>query len=58
MDMGDIRERLARIETKLDQLVTQEDRLRSVEKKQWYHTGMLALAGALLYKIGIPLHWN
>lgn len=57
----DVKERLARIETKLDRLLVVENtvdgRLGAVERKQWYHSGAIALAGFVLYKIGIPIKW-
>lgn len=55
-------DRLARIETKLDGLVKREDgrdnRLTAVERKQWYHSGALALAVFILSKLGLPVQWH
>jgi hypothetical protein len=56
---SEIVDRLARIETKLDAaLATQADhetRMRVTEKKQWYHSGALALAAVYFQKFGINL---
>jgi hypothetical protein len=56
---SEIVERLARIETKLDAALTvqadHETRMRATEKKQWYHSGALALAAAYFSKFGIAL---
>lgn len=54
----DIKSRLARIETKVDLLIEDRSRLTAVERKQWYHTGGIALVAALFYKIGLPIHWG
>lgn len=55
--MDDFGERLARIETKVDMLLERESRsekrLRSVEQKQWFHTGGLATAVFLIGKLGL-----
>jgi hypothetical protein len=52
----DVRERLTRIETKLDTaLACNEDhemRLRSVEHKQWWLSGVAAIAGFLASHFG------
>lgn len=56
--MDDHGERLARIETKVDILLTREgrneDRLSAVEKKQWLHSGGVAVVAFFLSKFGIP----
>lgn len=52
--MNDIVDRLARIETKLDSALEratdQEDRLRGIERKQWYHSGGVAAIALLFMK--------
>jgi hypothetical protein len=58
MDNDDVVDRLARIETKLDTLMEDRDRLTAVEKKQWFHTGGIAALVVVLNKIGIPLTWH
>lgn len=54
-------ERLVRIEMGVQSLIKRDDdkerRLRKVEKRQWYHTGGLALAGFIFAKLGIPWPW-
>lgn len=57
MDREDA-ERLARIETKLDMLLEDRSRLSAVERKQWLHSGGIAVIVLLANKIGIPIHWN
>jgi hypothetical protein len=56
--MNDIVDRLARIETKIDGLIVREDkrdeRLSAVERKQWYHSGVLAAVAFLFSKFGFP----
>ena len=58
MDAED-RERLVRIETKLDAALTvqtdHEARIRSGEKRQWLHTGALVVLAPYLAKFGIHL---
>lgn len=61
--VGDVIDRLARIETKLDTLIIgetdHETRLRSVERGQWKHSGsMLILAPLMTFfasKLGFPV---
>jgi hypothetical protein len=56
--MSEVVERLARIETKLDTTLStgrdHEKRLRAVEKRQWYHTGGVAVIGFIAAKLGLP----
>lgn len=53
------RERLVRIETKLDAALTiqadHEKRIRSAEKKQWLHSGALMFLAPILSRYGITL---
>jgi len=53
-DLADVRERLARIETKLDLLIPLEKRLRTVEQRQNWGSGVFAAVSALLgYSISL-----
>jgi len=47
-DLADLRERLARIETKLDLLVSLEPRVRKLEKWKHLQTGAAAIIGSLI----------
>lgn len=62
MDDDTIPVRLARIELKLDAALARgedhEARLRGIEKKQWYHTGGVAVVAFALTKLGLPLPWT
>jgi hypothetical protein len=57
-DGTDIRERLVRIETKLDVALStdtdHEKRLRSAERERWLHRGGLAVIALMAAKLGIP----
>ena len=61
MERDDI-ETLTRIDTNVQSLMKRfedvtndhEKRLRKVERKQWYHTGGLAVVGVLVAKLGLP----
>jgi hypothetical protein len=46
--IADLRERLARIETKLDALIALEKRLRRVENRQHYWAGAGTIIGAAI----------
>ena len=54
--MTEVVERLARIETKLDAALAtdadHEKRLRAVEKKQWWLSGVAAVVGFLASHFG------
>jgi len=60
---NEVIDRLARIEERLVSSITdgadQEERLRQVEKRQWFLAGVAAVAGSLLGKVGlhIPSTW-
>jgi hypothetical protein len=47
-DIADIRERLARIETKLDMLVALEPRVRKLEKWKNLQAGAAAIFGSVV----------
>jgi hypothetical protein len=47
-DLADVRERLARIETKLDLLIALEKRLRKLENRQHYWAGAGTVIGGLI----------
>jgi hypothetical protein len=51
-------ETLIRIDENVKQLVKRgedhELRIRKVEKKQWYHTGGIAIVGFIAAKLGLP----
>ena len=57
-DESPVIERLARVETKIDILIEDRGRLREVEKKQWLHSGGVAVIAFLLSKVGIPIQWH
>ena len=46
--IADLRERLARIETKLDALIALEKRLRRVENRQHYWAGTGTIIGGII----------
>ena len=48
VDLADIRERLARIETKLDAIAELEPRVAKLEKWKNLQAGAAALAGSIL----------
>lgn len=52
-------ERLARIETKVDLVLDSmgklDTRTSAVEKKQWMHSGVVAVIAVYLSKFGIPI---
>lgn len=52
-DVKDIRDRLARIETKLDVVQDHETRLRSQEKRSWIAMGMAIVLPLLGIKYGV-----
>lgn len=56
---NEIIERLTRIETHTETLLTRFDKIEartaSVEKKQWMHTGALVVLAPYLAKFGIHL---
>jgi hypothetical protein len=58
MDRDEIIAGITRCETKLDALLSndkdREDRLRAVERKQWYHTGVWAVLALVAAKFGFP----
>jgi hypothetical protein len=49
---ADVMRSLGRMEGKVDMLIERfdklDDRAMHIERKQWYHTGGLAVAGAIL----------
>jgi hypothetical protein len=49
---SDIIRSIGRVEAKVDMMIDRfdklDDRAHSIEKKQWYHTGALAVAAAFL----------
>lgn len=56
---------IGRLEGKMDQTLEElkaigarfdklDDRVNECQKKQWYHTGVMAVAGALAIKLGFP----
>ena len=47
-DIADLRERLARIETKLDMLIALEKRIRKLENRQHYWAGAGTIVGGLV----------
>jgi len=47
-EIADVRERLARIETKLDLLVSLEPRVRKLERLRHLQTAVAALLGSLM----------
>ena len=53
-------DRLARIETNLQAAIASdkdmEDRVRSLEKRQWHFLGALAIFGAMLAKFSHYIH--
>jgi hypothetical protein len=59
----DVIDRLARIEERIDAFtaskIDHEDRLRTLEKRQWFLSGVAIVVGALLGKVGlhIPGTW-
>lgn len=59
MDRDEIIEGLTRVETKVDMLLQRELgselRLRSVERRQWYHSGVVAVLALIAAKFGIPV---
>jgi hypothetical protein len=58
MDRDEIISGIARLETKVDLLLAGEadrnTRLRDVERKQWYHTGAMAVVALVATKMGFP----
>ena len=55
VDENVIAERLAVLETKIDMLLEDRGRLASVEKRQWLHSGAVAVLAFIFSKFGIPL---
>jgi hypothetical protein len=59
-DMGDVRERLARIETKIDAMFTIEPRVRKLENRQSYWSGAIAIGSTMttivMVKLGLIPH--
>jgi hypothetical protein len=59
MERDEIIAGLTRCETKLDQLLSaekdHEDRIRSVERKQWYFSGVWAVLALAAAKLGLPV---
>ena len=47
-DLADVRERLARIETKLDMLVSLEPRVRKLERWKHVQSGAAAIVGSVV----------
>jgi hypothetical protein len=47
-ELADVRERLARIETKLDMLVSLEPRVRKLEKWRHVQSGAAAIIGSIV----------
>jgi hypothetical protein len=47
-ELADVRERLARIETKLDMLVSLEPRVRKLEKWRHVQSGAAAVIGSII----------
>ena len=47
-NIADIRERLARIETKLDMLIALDKRIRKVENRQHYWAGAGTIIGGII----------
>lgn len=55
---SDVIERLARIETKLDDALERgkdhEERVRSLEREQWLHRGGATVVAFIAAKLGLP----
>lgn len=59
MDTNEISRTLGRLEGKVDLLIDRFDkvdkRVEAVQRKQWYHTGVLAVLGVMAAKMGLPV---